>query len=129
MYILNALLLLGAALLLHFIIERAVRKKLQIEKKQSFANYEHVNAFHRLVEFILIVLYFSAGIIVSNSSNSIASLYTTILLFFLSLFGFRFFMEWKMDRQSKRYLLTLSNFLFLISLAFIIKLLPLDYFL
>ncbi|MFY4774066.1 DUF4181 domain-containing protein [Metabacillus sp. RGM 3146] len=128
MHILNILLILGSVLFLHFIIERAVRRRLQIEKKQGFASYEHVNSFHRLVEFILILLYFGAGTIAANSSHPITSLYTTMILFFISLLSFRVYMEWKIDRKSKQYLLTLSNSVFLISFAILLKWTTLDFF-
>ncbi|MFT4416431.1 DUF4181 domain-containing protein [Fredinandcohnia humi] len=80
--------------------EKYLRKKFSIKKRDGFF-YKPVTAFQGLVEWVLLI-----GFILIFW-KAINDPIPYLIGFFVILFGFRSFMEWKHARESRRYILTL----------------------
>jgi hypothetical protein len=78
-----------------------IRKKLKIEKSRGFL-YKGVNKAHIVIEltilgvFLILLWYLERP-------------FPAFITFFLVLFSFRAFMEWKFEREKKNFIMTLFN--------------------
>ena len=79
-----------------------ISKKLNIETK-ILSRYKHVNKIHKKAEILLLIVSFV--IIVLINPASFGSHFVFIFLTLLS--AFRAYMEWKFEKISKRYILSI----------------------
>lgn len=93
------LVLFALFFLYDWILNRYIRKKLQIEKT-PWAIYKPINDFQKWIERFLFILYFILLWFIDNTFE------LTIILFVL-LYSLRAFMEWKYEKEKKKYVLTL----------------------
>ncbi|MBO1580751.1 DUF4181 domain-containing protein [Bacillus sp. XF8] len=99
------LLFLIIIVILFFLLENLLRKKLKITRKNGFI-YRPVNRFHKWGERIIIIIYLVAGFVCIYTSEYIKGAY--ILFIFLGTQQlFRAYMEWKFDKESKEYVISL----------------------
>ncbi|MFC7391645.1 DUF4181 domain-containing protein [Scopulibacillus cellulosilyticus] len=99
--------------------EKIIRKKLCIPKQEEGFFYKTVNDIHKRGETIIFII-FLLGIVLSVIFN----FDSTILLipFFIVLYCFRAFMEWKYKRNNKEYIITFFGLvIYLIALLPIIS--------
>ena len=112
--------------LLSFFCEKILRRVINVEKRKSFI-YKPVNKSQKKGERVLLVLFFiSLFIQIVYSSPSFES--STLLIIFLIVLNlYRAFMEWKYQKESKEYIITLCSLVFFaIFIYFIFKLNVLD---
>ncbi|WP_257129016.1 DUF4181 domain-containing protein [Bacillus pseudomycoides] len=113
--LLEKLLFLIIIVVLFFLLENLLRKKLKIIRKNGFI-YRPVNSFHKWGERIIIILYLVSGFVCIYTSEYIKVVY--ILFVFLGTQQlFRAYMEWKFDKESKEYVLSLLG-LFCLMITF-----------
>ncbi|MED1612082.1 DUF4181 domain-containing protein [Bacillus paranthracis] len=104
-----------------YFIEQFLRRKLNMEKR-GFFGYKHVNSLHVKLEIGLFFIYFVSSIIYVNSNEN-ANVGYALFIFFGTLWTLRAWMEWKYDRESKEYILSIIGLL-----AFIVMISLLIYF-
>jgi len=103
--LLEKLLFLIIIVVLFFLLENLLRKKLKIIRKNGFI-YRPVNSFHKWGERIIIILYLVSGFVCIYTSEYIKVVY--ILFVFSGMQQlFRAYMEWKFDKESKEYVISL----------------------
>lgn len=101
------LLLIVGLLVLPFILQNVIRKKLDIEPQRGF--YIHVNNTHKWIEYLVILpVIFAAPFMTLFIFYSDISLYMFIVGLSLLIF-FRAFMEWRYDKASKQYIFQLAG--------------------
>ncbi|WP_144655796.1 DUF4181 domain-containing protein [Bacillus tropicus] len=95
-----------------FVLENIVRKRLNIPKQKGWNN-KYVNKLHKWGNRIIIFSYIVVISICSFLSNP---LYMGFLpfLFLITLYSFESYMEWKYDRESKEFLISLGGAISLI---------------
>ncbi|MCW9132371.1 DUF4181 domain-containing protein [Bacillus paramycoides] len=88
-------------------LEHILRKKLNIPKQKGWNN-QYVNKSHKWGSRIIIFSYIVVLIICYSLSNP---LYMGIVpfLFLITLYSFGAFMEWKYDRESREFLMSLGG--------------------
>ena len=96
------------------------KKKIKYGEKRLFG-YKHVNSLHVKLEIGLFFIYFVSSIIYVNSNENANVGYA--LFIFGTLWTLRAWMEWKYDRESKEYILSI-----IVLLAFIVMISLLIYF-
>ncbi|PFN27894.1 DUF4181 domain-containing protein [Bacillus cereus] len=102
----------------HF-LEKFLRKKLNMEKG-GFFGYKHVNSLHEKLEIILFIIYFISGLIYVNSFEN-ANVGYALFIFLGTLWTLRAWMEWKYDRESKEYILSIIGLVaFIIMISFLL---------
>ncbi|WP_433772291.1 DUF4181 domain-containing protein [Bacillus wiedmannii] len=97
-----------------YFLEQFLRKKLNM-KKRGFFGYKYVNSLHMKLEIVLFFIYFITCFTYVNSEN----VGYVMFIFFGTLWTLRAWMEWKYDRESKEYILSvigLVAFIIMISL-------------
>ncbi|PER30136.1 DUF4181 domain-containing protein [Bacillus sp. AFS054943] len=89
------------------VLENIVRKKMNIPKQKGWNN-KYVNKSHKWGNRIIIFSYIVVIIICSSLSNP---LYMGFLpfLFLITLYSFDTYMEWKYDRESREFLMSLGG--------------------
>ncbi|PKJ54118.1 DUF4181 domain-containing protein [Bacillus sp. SN10] len=100
-----------------YFLEQFLRRKLNMEKR-GFFGYKHVNGLHVTLEIVLFIIYFVSSMIYVNSDEN-AKIGYAFFIFFTMLWTLRAWMEWKFDRESKEYILSiigLFTFIVMISL-------------
>ncbi|MGH1256211.1 MULTISPECIES: DUF4181 domain-containing protein [Bacillus] len=97
-----------------FVLENIVRKRLNIPKQKGWNN-KYVNKLHKWGNRIIIFSYIVVIIICSSLSNP---LYMGFLpfLFLITLYSFESYMEWKYDRESREFLMSLGGVVSLLML-------------
>lgn len=80
--------------------------------KSRFWRYKHVNSLHVKLEIGLFIIYFVSIMIYVNSDEN-ANIGYACFIFFATLWTLRAWMEWKFDRESKEYILSISDYLHL----------------
>ncbi|MGV3287290.1 DUF4181 domain-containing protein [Bacillus wiedmannii] len=105
-----------------YFFEQFLRRKLNMEKR-GFFGYKHVNSLHVKLEIGLIIIYVigSCYYMFKFENSKMAYVMFTYLGISLTL---RAWMEWKYDRESKEYILSITGMV-----AFILMLSILFYFL
>ncbi|MBO9130810.1 DUF4181 domain-containing protein [Bacillus sp. 165] len=88
-----------------YLLERLMRKKLNIPKKGYI--YQPVNNIQKWGERVLLIVYM--GLLVSGINVKYI-----IPAFFITFYIFRTWMEWKYDRESKEYVISIMAFIFLL---------------
>lgn len=83
------------------VLEKIMINKFNIQKKKGL--YKHVNEFHKWSEVALII----ALIIIIFSNIELRRYFFPIFL--VVLFGFRAFIEWKFEKESKVYILSILS--------------------
>ncbi|EJR54939.1 hypothetical protein IIM_01879 [Bacillus cereus VD107] len=102
-----------------YFLEKFLRKKLNMSKR-GFWGYKHVNSLHIKMEIGLFIVYLIASIIYMykfENANMGYALFTYLGITWI----LRAWMEWKYDRESKEYILSLMGvfaFVFMISMLF-----------
>jgi len=106
------ILIFATAFIIPFIvIEKFLIKKFDIKKKKGL--YKHVNKVHIWLEVVLAIALITIAFFISEFK----SYYVPIFL--IVLYSFRAFIEWKFDKESKVYILSIlsaSAFLLLLIL-------------
>ncbi|HFU7054488.1 TPA: DUF4181 domain-containing protein [Bacillus cereus] len=104
-----------------YFLEQFLRRKLNMEKR-GFFGYKHVNSLHVKLEIGLIIIYAicSCYYMFKFENSNMAYVMFTYLGISLTL---RAWMEWKYDRESKEYILSITGMV-----AFILMLSILFYF-
>ncbi|MEY8348102.1 DUF4181 domain-containing protein [Bacillus cereus] len=87
-----------------FLFEKLLRKKLHIPRKHSFI-YKPVNNIQKWGEISIFIIYLITSfiLIVNVDYENIGYLF---FIFFIALYVFRTFMEWKYDKESKEYVIS-----------------------
>ncbi|WP_445662644.1 DUF4181 domain-containing protein [Cytobacillus sp. FSL R5-0596] len=88
-------------LILAFFTERWLRKKLKIGKR-GFGTYKGVNTAQRWIERTLLVVFLISIWFIDNPVK-------LFIAFFLTLYSFRAFMEWKYEKEKMEYIITFSS--------------------
>ncbi|WP_117170741.1 DUF4181 domain-containing protein [Paraliobacillus sediminis] len=105
---------LGIFLVMQIFLNKWLRKKLEVRKKEWFS-YNHVNKLHKWLDWSLrfvamFALLISFVITISVETNEYAWLQFIILMVYHILEGLlRTFMEWKYYPERKDYIVTLIN--------------------
>ncbi len=90
--------------------EKVLIKKLNIQKPKG--RYKPVNSVQRMIEIGFVVLVISSIFFLGVSGRPFNPGF--IFVFFLALFGFRSYMEFKYERSSRRYILSLVGVLYIL---------------
>lgn len=86
-------------------------------KKRGFFQYKHVNSLHVNLEIGLFIIYFMTCFIYVNIEN----IGYVFFIFFTTLWILRAWMEWKYDRESKEYIISITGlFTVFIVISFLI---------
>lgn len=108
-----------------YIFEQFLRRKLNMEKK-GFFGYKHVNSLHVKLEIGLFIIYFVSSMIYLNSDEN-ANIGYAFFIFFATLWMLRAWMEWKYDRESKEYILSVIGlFAFIVMISLLLYFDPLS---
>lgn len=92
-----------------FLLENVLRKKLHITRKNSFI-YKPVNDIHKWGEISIFTIYLITSFILIVNFDYINMGYL-IFIFLVVLHIFRTFMEWKYDKESKEYVISFIGFI------------------
>ena len=126
MFILKFVIVLIVAYLLSFFGEKILRRVINVEKRKSFI-YQPVNKSQKKGERVLLVLFFISLFIQIVYSSPSFETSTVLIIFLIVLNLYRAFMEWKYQKESKEYIITLCSLVFFaIFIYFIFKLNVLD---
>jgi len=90
--------------LVYWAIDTLIRKKYNIKNKKFWEEANYVNEFHKSGERSVIILYVIFILIVLIYYPRI---FHYSFIFFITIGIFRAFMEWKFERSSKRYMLSI----------------------
>lgn len=101
-----------------YFLKQFLRKKLNM-KKRGFFGYKHVNSLHVKLEIVLFFIYFITCFTYVNNEN----VGYVMFIFSGNLWTLRAWMEWKYDRESREYILSIIGLV-----AFIIMISLLLYF-
>ncbi|WP_377865461.1 DUF4181 domain-containing protein [Bacillus sp. R86525] len=99
-----------------YFLEQFLRKKLNMEKRGLFG-YKHVNSLHVKLEIGLIIMYLIACYYMFKFENS--KMAYAIFTYLGITWILRAWMEWKYDRESKEYILSIIGlvaYIFMISI-------------
>ena len=120
MFLLKFVIFLLVLFLVFFLSDRILRKIANVEKQKGFI-YKRVNKSQKIGEGIILALFFISLIIQAYSSINFEP-YIPMILYLVVLNLYRALMEWKYQKESKEYIITLSNsVLFVIFMYFIFK--------
>jgi hypothetical protein len=89
-----------------FFIDKTIRKRFDIPKQKGL--YKQVNAVHKWGEIILLIIYLLYIFLYIAFLNQPIQP-QLIFVFLILLYIFRSFMEWKYEKASKRYILSIST--------------------
>ncbi|MGE1126500.1 DUF4181 domain-containing protein [Bacillus wiedmannii] len=104
-----------------YFLEQFLRIKLNMEKR-GFFGYKHVNSLHVKIEIGLIIIYIIGSCYYMFKFENSKMAYVMFIYLGISS-TLRAWMEWKYDRESKEYILSITGML-----AFILMLSILVYF-
>ncbi|MGN4422632.1 DUF4181 domain-containing protein [Bacillus cereus group sp. MYBK30-1] len=102
-----------------YFLEKFLRKKLNMPERK-FWIYKHVNSLHVKLEIGLFIIYLIASFIYLYKVENYNMGYA-MFTYFGTLWILRAWMEWKYDRESKEYILSIIGlfaFVFMISMLF-----------
>ncbi len=89
-------------------------------EKRGFFGYKHVNSLHVKLEIVLFIIYFVSSMIYVTSNEN-AKCRVCPFHFFGTLWTLRAWMEWKFDRESKEYILSIIGlFAFVIMISLLL---------
>ncbi|RZT23795.1 DUF4181 domain-containing protein [Fictibacillus sp. BK138] len=94
-----------AFLVTAFVSEKVLRRKYNIQKNK----YKHVNSFHKWGEFLIIAVFIISGIEWVFNDNAHPMLQYVFPISLTFLWVYRTLMEWKFNRESKEYIISLSG--------------------
>lgn len=121
MFLLKYVIFLLILFLVFFSSDRILRKIANVEKQKGVI-YKRVNKSQKIGEGIILALFFISLIILAYSSFDFEP-YIPMIIYMGILNLYRAFMEWKYQKESKEYVITLSNsVLLVIFMYFIFKL-------
>ena len=83
------------------VLEKIIIKKFNIQKKKGL--YRHVNEVHKWSEVALIITLITMCFLNSELRQYYFPIFTTVL------FGFRAFIEWKLEKESRVYILSILS--------------------
>lgn len=115
----NFLIFVAAVFAAAFVLEKAVRKVFRVPKREGRL-YRYVNETHRWTEWSIAGAVFTGGIAVAFWNPGI-ELFYLLIAFYLLLYGARAFFEWKFERKSRQYILSLFTMILLVGLLWIIN--------
>ncbi|AZJ20875.1 DUF4181 domain-containing protein [Bacillus wiedmannii] len=104
-----------------YFLEQCLRIKLNMEKR-GFFGYKHVNSLHVKIEIGLIIIYIIGSCYYMFKFENSKMAYVMFIYLGISS-TLRAWMEWKYDRESKEYILSITGMV-----AFILMLSILVYF-
>jgi Domain of unknown function (DUF4181) len=90
------------------VTEKTLRRKYSIPKR-TISRYKHVNTFHKWGEILIITVFIICGIEVAFNDDVYPGLRYFYPFSITFVWIFRTFMEWKFDRESKEYIISLSG--------------------
>ncbi|SCY55600.1 DUF4181 domain-containing protein [Alkaliphilus peptidifermentans] len=93
--------ILTALLIFLTVIEKPIIKKFDIKNQKGF--YKPVNKIHQWSEITLIISLIIIIYFISMLRQYFLPIFSTVV------FGFRAFMEWKYEKNSKTYILSILN--------------------
>ena len=88
----------------YWIVDTLIRNRFNIEAKKFWEEATYVNKFHKWGERLAIILYVIFFLVALVYSVGI---FHYSFLFFIMIGAFRAFMEWRFERASKRYVLSI----------------------
>lgn len=116
------LLIVGSIfLIVGVLMERFLKKKYAIAKNEGWI-YHPVNNFQKYTEIILSIIFIVSICFLDNSEM-------WFFVYFSILNCFRALMEWKYERETKRYLLSLSSaiyFIIFFAVLIVMRILPIQ---
>ncbi|WP_242309354.1 DUF4181 domain-containing protein [Bacillus cereus group sp. BfR-BA-01331] len=102
-----------------YFLEELLRKKLNMEKR-GFFGYKHVNSLHVKLEIGLFFIYFIGSMVYTNNFQN-ANVGYAFFAFWGVLWTLRAWMEWKYDRESKEYIISIIGlFTFFIAISLLL---------
>ncbi|WP_425415488.1 DUF4181 domain-containing protein [Peribacillus loiseleuriae] len=93
------------------VFEKVLIKKFSIQKEKGWL-YTHANKQHKWGERAILSFFFIA-LMYLVYVNSIHSSFFTLPPYFFILYSYRTFMEWKYQRGTRKYILTIYTLLFI----------------
>ncbi|PEO17147.1 polysugar degrading enzyme [Bacillus wiedmannii] len=90
-----------------YLLEQFLRIKLNVEKR-GFFGYKHVNSLHVKIEIGLIIIYVISSCYYMFKFENAKMAYVMFVYLGISL-TLRAWMEWKYDRKSKEYILSITG--------------------
>ncbi|QWI49840.1 DUF4181 domain-containing protein [Bacillus mycoides] len=102
-----------------YFIEKFLRKKLNMSKS-GFWGYKHVNSLHVKLEIGLFIVYLIVSFIYLFKAEN-ANIGIAMLTYFGTTCLLRIWMEWKYNRETKEYILSIIGFfvfIFMVSILF-----------
>lgn len=106
MTFLKAILFLVPIFTLSYLTDYLLRRVFKTERR-SFWAPRHVNSFQTNVTLILVGMAAIFSFISNKTSSNLSGIILPIVFFII--FAFRVYMEWKHDRSSKEYIITLFS--------------------
>ncbi|AJG57901.1 MULTISPECIES: DUF4181 domain-containing protein [Bacillus] len=108
-----------------YFFDKYLRKKLDMPKSR-FWGYKHVNSLHVKLEIGLFIIYFVSSMIYINSDEN-SNIGYAFFIFFTTLWTLRAWMEWKFDRESKEYILSIIGlFAFIVMISLLLYFNPIS---
>ena len=114
--LLTIFVVLGFLGVVGFLVEKLLRKKLNIRKRSGFF-YKHVNSFHKWGDILIVISYLIISFYLLFEDKYLS--YSIIIFIFIFILNiFRALMEYIFARQTKEYILTIfALLLFLICMC------------
>ncbi|MFE8699573.1 DUF4181 domain-containing protein [Cytobacillus sp. FJAT-54145] len=100
----EVLLFLGAVFVISYVIEKLLIKRFNIKRRTKFI-YKHVNKLHKRIEITAIILFFVSGFFVIDSYPTVYPYW--IPGFFILTYSIRSYMEWKFQRETREFILSI----------------------
>lgn len=94
-----------------FLLEKAVRKVFRVPMREGWL-YHYVTETQRWTEWGIAALVLLGAIIVLSVFPQIHTAFLLLAFYFL-LFGTRAWFEWKYDRQSRQYMMSICTIVFI----------------
>jgi hypothetical protein len=126
MFLLKLIIVLLGIFLIFFLVEKVLRKVFKVEKSKGII-YKPVNKSHKIGERVLLALFFISLFLQIFYSTPPMETTNLLIIFFIILNGYRAFMEWKYQKESKEFIITTGNLvMFILFFYFLFKLNILD---
>lgn len=108
------------AWILSMIIDKFLREKFNIAKMKGM--YKTVNSTHKWTERLIVTIFLlGAGFLIfTNDPNQNSDTFLLwLLIYFSTLFSVRSWMEWKYQRETNQYIISIYNLVFILMIIVI----------
>ncbi|WP_078549409.1 DUF4181 domain-containing protein [Litchfieldia alkalitelluris] len=103
------------AWILSMIIDKLLREKFNIPKMKGM--YKTVNSLHKWIERLIVAVFLlGAGflIFINDPNQNPDTFLIWLLIYFCTLFSVRSWMEWKYQRETNQYIISIYNLVFVL---------------